>query len=135
MTTSIPTTTSTLDFPLPTISQPCKTSYTIFGSLKSPHRPLIVLHGGPGIPHNYLLPLRQLTALYDIPVIMYDQLGCGKSTLLPEKNGDENFWTTELFLDELDNLVGKLIGEGEYDLLGHSWGGMVSLNKGICQIT
>jgi L-proline amide hydrolase len=60
---------------------------------------------------------------------MYDQLGCGKSTHLPEKAGDGEFWTTQLFLDELDNLVGNLLGDGKYDLLGQSWGGMVS--KGI----
>jgi proline-specific peptidase len=40
--------------------------------------PIIVIHGGPGFPHNYLLPLRQ-QACRGRPIIFYDQAGCGKS--------------------------------------------------------
>src|ERR1700749_3558283 len=39
--------------------------------------PLLLLHGGPGAAHNYLLPLKPLAD--ERPVILYDQLGCGKS--------------------------------------------------------
>nr|GAT59245.1 predicted protein [Mycena chlorophos] len=80
----------------------CKTWYKIFGSLNSDHRPLIVLHGGPGFPHHYLLNLADLTLKHDIPVILYDQLGTGNSTRLPDKD-DKDFWT-----------------------VGHSWGGMLA---------
>jgi proline iminopeptidase len=38
--------------------------------------PLLVCHGGPGIPSDYLFPLiGQLRR----PVIFFDQLGCGRS--------------------------------------------------------
>ncbi|KAI0697175.1 Alpha/Beta hydrolase protein [Cytidiella melzeri] len=42
--------------------------------------------------------------------------------------GDEGFWVEELFMDELDNLL-KVIGleGGRYDVLGHSWGGMLAM--------
>ena len=45
--------------------------------------PLVVLHGGPGMAHNYV---RNLEALADTGrrVIHYDQLGCGNSTHLPD---------------------------------------------------
>lgn len=56
---------------------------------------------------------------------MYDQLGCGRSTHLREKMGDESFWTIDLFLSELDNLLAHLKIE-EYDLLGQSWGGILA---------
>ena len=39
--------------------------------------PLLVLHGGPGIPHDYLANLAELGD--QRPVVFYDQLGCGKS--------------------------------------------------------
>ena len=39
--------------------------------------PLIVLHGGPGYPHNYLTPLAGTSD--DRQIVFYDQLGCGKS--------------------------------------------------------
>jgi pimeloyl-ACP methyl ester carboxylesterase len=52
-------------------------------------------------------------------------LGNGLSTHLPEKAGDESFWTDSLFHAELLNLVSKLNLQ-TYDLLGHSWGGMMA---------
>lgn len=42
-----------------------------------PGRPLLVVHGGPGLPHNYLAPLRRLSD--EREVIFWDQLGCGNS--------------------------------------------------------
>jgi proline-specific peptidase len=69
--------------------------------------------------------LSRLAVQNSIPVIIYDQLGNGKSTHLPEKNGDVNFWTVQLFLDELKHLLQHLGIYGDYDLLGHSWGGML----------
>jgi proline-specific peptidase len=59
------------------------------------------------------------------PIILYDQLGCGNSTHLPEPAGDTKFWTLDLFITELENLISHL-GLQEYDILGSSWGGMMS---------
>ena len=56
-------------------------------------------------------------------VIFYDQVGNGASTHLREKPKD--FWKPELFMAELANLVHKLGISERYDLLGHSWGGML----------
>ncbi|KAL2063351.1 hypothetical protein VTL71DRAFT_5156 [Oculimacula yallundae] len=105
--------------------KPCTTWYTVFGSIKTSSRiPLIVLHGGPGLTHDYLLPLQELWSLHEIPVIFYDQIGNGKSTHLPGMKGDEDFWKEDIFWDELDNLLATL-GLKEFDVLGHSWGGML----------
>ena len=73
-----------------------------------------------------MLPLQDIATLYGTPVIMYDQLGCGNSTHLPDKMGNGDFWTVQLFLDELDNLLQKLDIQKDYDLLGQSWGGMLA---------
>jgi proline-specific peptidase len=73
-----------------------------------------------------LLPLIDLHNKYNVPVIFYDQIGCGRSTRLREKNGDETFWTVELFIRELENLVEHLgLRNRGFDFLGHSWGGML----------
>src|SRR5829696_773402 len=40
--------------------------------------PLLVLHGGPGGPSDYLEPLEEL-ADAGRPIVFYDQLGCGNS--------------------------------------------------------
>ncbi|EIN12922.1 proline-specific peptidase [Punctularia strigosozonata HHB-11173 SS5] len=113
------------DFNVPAAGKPCKTWYKIFGDLKS-SRPLIGLHGGPGVVHNYLLPLADLTKAYSIPVVLYDQIGNGRSTQLPQKKFDEAFWADQLFVDELENLLRHLGIQNDYNLLGHSWGGMVA---------
>ena len=64
---------------------------------------------------------------------MYDQLGCGRSTHLPEKKGDNDFWTIELFLLELDNLLAHLGIQNDYALLGQSWGGQVAAEHAVRQ--
>ncbi|KAF2235584.1 proline-specific peptidase [Viridothelium virens] len=111
---------------VPSTNRVCYTWYKIFGHLESHHVPLVVLHGGPGACHEYMLPYRKLTERFGIPTIFYDQLGNGNSTRLPEKNGDGAFWTESLFSDELNNLIDHLdLRKRGFDLLGHSWGGML----------
>ncbi|KZV91438.1 proline-specific peptidase [Exidia glandulosa HHB12029] len=126
---SVPVTTGEVDFDVPSAGKACKTWYEIHGDITSA-RPLVILHGGPGICHYYVSPMANLASTHGIPVILYDQLGCGNSTHLPEKKGDEGFWTVQLFLDELDNLLIKL-NIAEYDLLGHSWGGMLGSEHAV----
>jgi hypothetical protein len=46
--------------------------------------------------------MRDLTTLYSIPVIVYDQTGIGRSSHVPEKKDDRAFWKCELFFNELD---------------------------------
>jgi proline-specific peptidase len=74
--------------------------------------------------HIYMISHTEIHALYGIPVIFYDQLGIGNSTHLRHKPAE--FWTPELFMDELDNLLVQLGIERDFDLLGHSWGGMLA---------
>lgn len=120
-----------VDFDVPSLGKTCKTWYKIYGDLKSGVRPLIALHGGPGFGHNYLLSVIDLWTKHQIPVVFYDQIGCGKSTHLREKRGDESFWTVDLFLQELENLVQKLGVQGSYDVYGNSWGGMLGAEHAI----
>jgi alpha/beta hydrolase fold len=109
--------------------------YTIVGTFPSPTgiRPLVCLHGGPGVPHDNLRAIQKLWTTHQVPVIMYDQLGCGRSTHLPEKRGDEGFWTVDLFLKELDNLLTHLGIQNDYDLYGHSWGGNLASEHAVRQ--
>lgn len=130
---AIPTFEAEVDFTPPNAGKPCKTWYTIFGTLSKGIRPLVCLHGGPGVPHNYILPIQNLWTTHGIPVIFYDQLGCGNSTHLQEKKGDGSFWTVSLFLSELDNLLSHLGIQDDYDLLGQSWGGMLASCHAIRQ--
>ncbi len=91
--------------------------------------PLIVLHGGPGMAHNYV---RNISELADTgrTVVLYDQLGCGNSTHLPDAPAD--FWTPQLFVDEFMNLLQEL-DLTSFHLLGQSWGGMLGAEIAVRQ--
>ena len=107
-----------------------ETWYRITGDLAAGKTPLVVAHGGPGCSHNYVLALAKL-ADGGRPVVHYDQIGGGRSTHLPEKGGD--FWTVDLFLRELENLLETLGINDDYFLLGQSWGGMLGAEHAILQ--
>ncbi|TCD60799.1 hypothetical protein EIP91_009512, partial [Steccherinum ochraceum] len=102
-------------------------TYTrVYGELKdSNHTPVVALHGGPGLSHDYLRPLSDLSTNYGFPVIMYDQIGNAKSTHLKDK--PETFWTIDLFIDELENILKHFGVSDDFHLLGHSWGGILGL--------
>ena len=103
------------------------TWYTYEGNLDS-SRPLIVLHGGPGFSYDYMSALTNLAPKR--PVIFYDQIGNGRSSRLRDKN--ESFFTIGLFVDELDSVV-KFFNLKEYDILGHSWGGILAVEYAVLQ--
>ncbi|KAF5346296.1 hypothetical protein D9758_011529 [Tetrapyrgos nigripes] len=96
---------------------------------------VIVLHGGPGCSHDYLLPLADLSLPpYNLTVILYDQLGTGLSTHLPSKH--ISFWSIDLFISELENLLSHFhlhdgmseasSNSNSYNIIGHSWGAILA---------
>ena len=107
-----------------------QTWYRVTGDLKSGKPPVVILHGGPGAAHNYTDSFTRL-AEHGRAVVHYDQLGCGLSTHLPEKGAD--FWTVQLFLDELDNLLAHLGMVTSYHVIGQSWGGMLGAEHAVRQ--
>jgi len=92
--------------------------------------PLIVLHGGPGATHDYVLSLTDL-ARDGRAVIHYDQLGNGRSTHFPDRGAD--FWTVDLFVRELHNLVDELGLRSGHHVLGQSWGGFLAQEYALTQ--
>lgn len=104
-----------------------QTWYRVTGDLNSGLTPLIVAHGGPGCTHDYVESFAALAGA-GRAVIHYDQIGNGRSTRLPEKGAE--FWTVDLFMAELHNLIAHL-GLGCYFLLGQSWGGMLGAEFAI----
>ncbi len=113
-----------------------ETWYRIVGAAEEAGKlPLLCLHGGPGVPHEYLESLEALAAT-GRRVIFYDQLGCGNSTHVD----DPALWTVELFVEEVD-VVRRALGLERLHILGQSWGGMLTMQymltqpQGVASIT
>jgi len=107
-----------------------KVWYRIVGEREEPGRfPLLCLHGGPGVPHDYLEPLEAITAT-GRRVIFYDQLGCGSS----DQPRNPSMWTVDLFVEEV-GVVRRALGLDRCHLLGQSWGGMLAMQYALTQPT
>jgi len=109
----------------PFAGEDAATWYRVTGELRpgdsAAPAPLVVLHGGPGATHDYLLSLADLAD--SRAVVHYDQLGNGRSTHYPDRGAD--FWTVDLFVRELHNLVVALGIADRHHVLGQSWGGFL----------
>lgn len=99
-------------------------------SLHPDAHPLFVLHGGPGMAHDYVRNIAELANETGRQVIHYDQVGCGRSTHLPDAPSE--FWSPQLFVDEFHSLRDEL-GIDRYHLLGQSWGGMLGAEIAVRQ--
>ena len=108
-----------------------ETSYRVLGDLDpgADQVPVVLLHGGPGAPSDYLDPAADLIRESGRTVVLYDQLGCGRSTHL--RDAPDEFWTVELFTRELILLLDHLGISARYSLLGQSWGGMLAMEHAI----
>jgi proline iminopeptidase len=81
---------------------------------------LLVLHGGPGAHHDYLLPqMLQLADSYEL--IFYDQRGGGRS-----KTDDRTPITWRTHVEDLDHVIGEL-GLDPVIIVGYSWGGLLAI--------
>lgn len=97
-----------------------------FRSLGSPTRgTVLVLHGGPGLPHDYLAPIGDLASV-GYRVVFYDQLGCGRS----ERPRGFTGYTMERAGAEV-GAIRRSLRLGRVDVIGHSFGGALALQVAL----
>lgn len=87
--------------------------------------PIIIVNGGPGMDHRYLLP-GMVGLARSHRLIFYDQRGTGRT------EGDVNATTVSLdrYLADIEALRDSL-KLGRPVLLGHSWGGFVAMRYAV----
>ncbi|XVN42773.1 MAG: alpha/beta fold hydrolase [Candidatus Rickettsia vulgarisii] len=100
-----------------------KLFYQKFGSGK----PMIIVHGGPGLDQSYLLP-QMLELAKDHELIFYDQRGSSGNSL--EASLNPKYVSLDQFSEDLEKLRLGL-GLTKFTLVGHSWGGLLSMNYAI----
>jgi len=90
---------------------------------------LFLLNGGPGLPCNYLRDPMLRMVNHGYRVVTYDQLGCGAS----DKPQDKSLWTISRYVEEVET-VRRELGLGKIHLLGHSWGGWLSIEYALTHL-
>lgn len=83
--------------------------------------PILVVHGGPGMDHTYLLPGMRGLAV-NRRVVFYDQRGSGRT----EGEVDSSTVSFDRFVEDVEAIRATL-GLGKVAVLGHSWGGLVAM--------
>lgn len=81
---------------------------------------LIIVGGGPGVSHDYMLGLNAIAGP-ELRVVFYDQRGTGRSTAPASER-----WDLGAYSDDLE-AVRVAVGAQRPKILGHSWGGGVAL--------
>jgi len=84
-----------------------------------PGLPLLVVHGGPGLPHNYLESLGRLAD--EREAVFWDQLGCGNS----DRPSNPDLWTMDRSVAEMEAVV-QALGLNRFHVFGNSWGAMLA---------
>ena len=96
--------------------------WAAYGAAGAPR--LLVLHGGPGADHGYLLP--QMLALESIgggrDLRFYDQRGGGRS-----KTEDRAPITWRTHVADLGAVAAELVPNDSLRIVGYSWGGLLAL--------
>ena len=82
--------------------------------------PTFILHGGPGLGHDHMLQLTNLSDRYKL--IFYDQRAAGRST----GYADTASHTIENFIEDLEQLRLSLVS-GKINIIGASWGAMLAM--------
>ncbi len=87
---------------------------------------VLLLHGGPGFPHDYLEAMESFLPQAGIEMYYYDQLGVGNSDV-PD---DATLWTLPRYLSEVEE-VRRGLKLDDFVLYGHSWGGILALEYAL----
>lgn len=120
-----PPTRSSVPLPIP---EPRESGYTettgvpLYWARYGPagRSPILVLHGGPGAHHDYLLP-QMLELAHEHELVFYDQRGGGRS-----RTDDPTPITWRTQVDDLARVVVEF-GLDPLTVLGYSWGGLLAL--------
>jgi proline iminopeptidase len=87
---------------------------------------LFCVNGGPGLPCDYLREAHSCLIDHDFRVIAFDQLGTGAS----DRPNDRTLWTMKRYVREVET-VRKALNLRLIHLLGHSWGGWLSIEYAL----
>jgi proline iminopeptidase len=94
----------------------------------NPRIKVLLLHGGPGMTHEYMECFETFFQRESFEFYEYDQLGSHYS----DQPKDSSLWTTARFVEEVEQ-VRQAIGADStnFYLLGNSWGGILAMEYAL----
>jgi proline iminopeptidase len=92
----------------------------------NPRVRVLLLHGGPGMTHEYLEAFDSYFPAAGIEYYYYDQLG----SFYSDQPDDPSLWNVARFVDEVEQ-VRNALGLDDFYLYGHSWGGALALEYAL----
>lgn len=94
----------------------------------NPKKRVLLLHGGPGGTHEEFGNFDGYLPNEEIEYIYYDQL----DSYYSDKPNDSTLWTTEHFVEEVEQVRKALnLNKDNFYLLGQSWGGILAMEYAL----
>lgn len=94
----------------------------------NPRVKVLLLHGGPGVTHEYLEAMDSFFPAAGIEYYFYDQLG----SFYSDQPTDPDLWDTPRFVEEVEQVRTALgLDHGNFYLFGHSWGGILAIEYAL----
>lgn len=94
----------------------------------NPKMRVLLLHGGPGGTHEEFGNFDSYLPNEEIEYIYYDQL----DSYYSDKPNDSTLWTTEHFVEEVEQVRKALnLNKDNFYLLGQSWGGILAMEYAL----
>lgn len=94
----------------------------------NPKMKVLLLHGGPGGTHEFFENFDGYLPNENIEYIYYDQL----DSYYSDKPNDSTLWTTEHFVEEVEQVRKALnLDKDNFYLLGQSWGGILAMEYAL----
>jgi proline iminopeptidase len=94
----------------------------------NPRLQVLLLHGGPGVTHEYLEACDSFLPAAGIEYYYYDQLGSGFS----DQPDEPSLWELDRFVDEVEQVRRALgLERDSFVLFGQSWGGLLAIEYAL----
>lgn len=107
-----------------TIPIQCGTIHLRVWGPADPTETVVLLHGGPGAPEQYMEPVVPFVDNGRRRIVSYDQRGTGQSRCDSDNPAD---YGLDAHADDLRTVI-DTVAAGPVHLLGHSWGGIVAMD-------
>lgn len=94
----------------------------------NPRVRVLLLHGGPGVTHEYFEACDSWFPAAGVEYVYYDQLG----SFYSDQPDDPRLWDVPRFVDEVEQVRRTLgLDAGSFYLLGQSWGGVLAIEYAL----